>query len=62
MKLTSLFSRAQRRVPHPDETDAPAGLVHDGTDHSTDRSSMAELVRLLHEVEEPPTGGDGQPS
>ncbi|WP_407180256.1 hypothetical protein [Bradyrhizobium sp. STM 3562] len=43
MKLIDLFSRPRKRARHPDE------IAPHVADHRTDRSSMAELVRLLRE-------------
>jgi hypothetical protein len=43
MKLIDFFSRAKRRGSYPEEIDAQARLAND----RTDRSSMADLVRLL---------------
>ena len=64
MKLTDLFSRAMR--PHyPGEVEAAARLAtrfgnHPGS-KAADRSSMAELVRLLKEADDAQTRG-GQPA
>ena len=49
MKLIDLFSPARKRRRPPDEIDPPSHAV---TDDRTDRSSMAELVRLLREYDE----------
>jgi hypothetical protein len=49
MKLTDLFSQARKRRRPPNELDPPD---HPATDDQTDRSSMAELVRLLREYDE----------
>lgn len=49
MKLTDLFSRAPRRSPDAAEIDARLRVADD----RTDRSSMAELARLLQQVEDP---------
>jgi hypothetical protein len=57
MKLIDIFSRAKRRDAYPDEADAPARFADD----RTDRSSMAELVRLLEEADEPPKGDRNAP-
>jgi hypothetical protein len=55
MKLTNLFWRARRRAPYPGEVKAPPGLGND----MADRSSMADLVRLLKEAEDA-QGSDGR--
>lgn len=46
MKLIDLFARGRKQ--HPDETGASMSAAHD----RTDRSSMADLVRLLEEHDE----------
>ncbi len=56
MKLTDLFSRARRRAHYPDRIEAPAPLV------AADRSSMADLVRLLKEADEAQKGSGPQPA
>ncbi len=48
MKLIDLLSPARRRRRHSDEIHSPGSLA----DRRTDRSSMAELVRLLQEHDE----------
>ena len=60
MKLTDLFSRARKRAHDPDysdEIEAPARLGHD----SADRSSMADLVRLLREADAAQNGSGTRP-
>src|SRR3974377_423043 len=61
MKLTNLFSRARGRARYPDEIKAPARLGKDvGNDRgngAADRSSMADLVRLLKEADDAQEGG-----
>ena len=49
MKLTELFSQARKRRRPPNELHTPE---HPAADNQTDRSSMAELVRLLREYDE----------
>ena len=49
MKLTELFSQARKRRQPPNELGPPD---HSAADDRTDRSSMAELVRLLREYDE----------
>jgi hypothetical protein len=63
MKLTQLFSRARQRAHYHNESQAPArhgGRVgnHPGND-VVDRSSMADLVRLLKEADDAQRG-DGR--
>jgi len=58
MKLTELFSRAKRRMPYTDEIETPAPVGHD----VADRSSMADLVRLLKEADDAQRGGGRQPA
>jgi len=59
MKLTDLFSRARRRAhDFPDETETPVGPGRD----SADRSSMADLVRLLKEADDAQTGSGPRPA
>jgi len=58
MKLTDLFSRTKRRASYSDAIEAPAPAGHD----VTDRSSMAELVRLLKEADDAQRGGGRQPA
>ena len=48
MKLTDLFLRATRRAPSPDPIEVPAHFVED----RTDRSSMADLARLLQKFDD----------
>ena len=48
MKLTDLFSRTVKRASGPDAIERPARLGED----KTDRSSMADLVRLLRELDD----------
>jgi hypothetical protein len=48
MKLTDLFWRDRKRADRPDDVPAPARRGNDGAD----RSSMADLVRLLREVDD----------
>jgi hypothetical protein len=56
MKLTDLFSRARRRPHHADKietaTRLAAGFDNNAGSEVIDRSSMAELVRLLKEAED----------
>ena len=52
MKLTDLFSRATRRARYPNEIEAPAGLGNELGNGAPDRSSMADLVRLLKEADD----------
>jgi hypothetical protein len=56
MKLTDLFSRARKRAHYHDEIEVPARLGND----AVDRSSMADLVRLLKEAED--EGSSRQPA
>jgi hypothetical protein len=49
MKLTDLLSQARKRRRPPNELNPPD---HSTADDRTDRSSMAELVRLLREYDE----------
>jgi hypothetical protein len=56
MKLTDLFSRARKRAHYPNEIEVPARLGND----AVDRSSMADLVRLLKEAED--EGSSRQPA
>jgi hypothetical protein len=58
MKLTDLFRRDRRRTNHPDDIPASARLGSDGAD----RSSMADLVRLLKEADEAQNGSGRQPA
>jgi hypothetical protein len=59
MKLTDLFfSRARKRAAYTDKIEPPARV---GTD-VTDRSSMADLVRLLNEADDAQRGGGRQPA
>jgi hypothetical protein len=65
MKLTDLFSRAKRRPHHAVKIETAARLAA-GFDSNvgrevTDRSSMAELVRLLKEAEDAQTTSGRQP-
>jgi hypothetical protein len=70
MKLTDLFWRARRRAPYPNEVDASArlgngrgaGLGNDIGSGLADRSSMADLVRLLQEADEAQRGDGRQPA
>ncbi len=58
MKLTDLFFlRAARRAPYTGEIETSA---RGGRDVS-DRSSMADLVRLLKEADDAQSGGGRQP-
>jgi hypothetical protein len=59
MKLTELFSRARQRAHYNDESEAPAR--HGGND-VVDRSSMADLVRLLKEADDAQRGDGRQPA
>ena len=52
MKLADLFSRARRRANYPDEIEAPARRGKDPGHGAADRSSMADLVRLLKEADD----------
>jgi len=52
MKLTDLLSRARWRAHHSDERDVPTRSGTRLGDDLTDRSSMAELARLLKEADE----------
>jgi hypothetical protein len=56
MKLTDLFSRARKRAHYHNEIEVPARLGND----AVDRSSMADLVRLLKEAED--EGSSRQPA
>ncbi len=58
MKLIDLFSRTKRRAHYPNEIDPPVRLADDGAD----RSSMADLVRLLREFDEGLKGNGTRPS
>ena len=59
MKLTDLFfSRARQRASYTDEIQTPARVGND----VTDRSSMADLVRLLKEADDTQRGGGRQPA
>jgi len=73
MKFTDLFWRGRKRTNRPDDIAAPARLGKDrlgedrlGKDHLgkahlgkevADRSSMADLVRLLKEADEAQNSG-----
>jgi hypothetical protein len=60
MKLTNLFRRARRRALYPNEIEAPPGFGNGLVgNHMADRSSMADLVRLLKEADDA-QGGDGR--
>jgi hypothetical protein len=65
MKLTDLFSRARRRPHRADEIQTAARLAADFDSRAgsevTDRSSMAELVRLLKEAEDAQAVSGRQP-
>ncbi len=65
MKLTDLFLSARRRSHHAGEIEASARLgSHVGNrmgNELTDRSSMADLVRLLKEADDTQTGSGRQP-
>lgn len=52
MKLTDLFARGRKRDQHADEIGPPAPAAND----RADRSSMADLVRLLREHDDAPSG------
>jgi hypothetical protein len=58
MKLTDLFWRTRRRTNHPDDIPPPAHRGGDGAD----RSSMADLVRLLKEADDAQNGSGRQPA
>jgi hypothetical protein len=65
MKLTDLIWRARKPQQHADEIEAAGRLAANfgnrpGSD-MTDRSSMADLVRLLKEVDDAQTGSVRQP-
>jgi hypothetical protein len=64
MKLTDLFSRARRWAHHVDEIETPARLgnrLGNGLGNDvTDRSSMADLVRLLKEADDAQRGRSRQ--
>jgi hypothetical protein len=63
MKLTDLFfPRATRRAPYAAETDTRARVGNHAGNDVTDRSSMADLVRLLKEADDAQTGGGRQPA
>ncbi|WP_156927911.1 hypothetical protein [Bradyrhizobium sp. Tv2a-2] len=58
MKLTDLFWRDRKRADRPDHIPAPARRGNDGAD----RSSMAELVRLLREADDAQKNGGHRPA
>ncbi len=61
MKLTDLFLSARRRSHHAGEIEASARLGNRVGNDLTDRSSMAELVRLLKEADDTQTGSGRHP-
>jgi hypothetical protein len=58
MKLTDLFWRDRNRADRPAELAAPARRAYD----PADRSSMAELVRLLKEADDSQKTSGQQPA
>jgi hypothetical protein len=58
MKLTDLFWRDRNSADPSAEPAAPARRGHDVADHS----SMAELVRLLKEADDPQRTSGRQPA
>lgn len=58
MKLTDLFWRDRKRADRADDIAAAARVGSD----LADRSSMADLVRLLREADEAQKGGGRQPA
>jgi hypothetical protein len=63
MKLTDLFfSRARKRAPSTGGIETPSRVGNRAGSDMIDRSSMADLVRLLKEADDAQTGGGHQPA
>jgi hypothetical protein len=54
MKLTDLFARGRKQGQHPGDIALSLSVANE----RTDRSSMADLVRLLREHDERKSGND----
>lgn len=59
MKLTNLFWRDRKRADRSVDMASPA---RSGDDRLADRSSMADLVRLLREADDAQKAGGRQPA